>query len=160
MCIILIVIVQCYKRKLRLFEQNQTVWASQTSLLWQGCLSWGWQGYPQFLSDQSYYLKQESRLCSPHYYLPHQIFRPSCTSIWRTWTINYLASTNSQMVYSLTIKSEAKIISDKNTMALHLIVFISSDLFQEKKIKIVRFVLNCTCKQQGLVSTNSQRFKL
>ena len=58
--------------------------------------------------------------------------------------------------------TEAKTISDKNTKTLDLIVFTSKDLFQEKqkKIKIVRFMLNFTCKQQGLVSKNSQRFKL
>ena len=57
--------------------------------------------------------------------------------------------------------TEAKTISDKNTKTLDLIVFTSKELFQEnKKVKIVRFMLNFTCKQQGLVSKNSQRFKL
>ena len=55
--------------------------------------------------------------------------------------LNYqdLASTNSQMLYSLMIKfntpTEAKTISDKNTKALDSMVFTSNDLFQEKQNK-------------------------
>ena len=95
---------------------------------------------PQFLTDQGYYLKQGGRLCSKHYYLPHQIYRPSYVLEYLR-CLNYqdLASTNSQMFYSLMIKfntpTDAKTIRDKNTKALDSMAFTSNDLFQEKQNK-------------------------